>query len=171
MLSRLVITCLPRTKCLLMSLLRLGDKTINGQDGTSVRTEDFSELCAVLIRSVVSNFWDPVDCSPPGSSVYGILQARILERSAISFSRWSSQRKDPTCSNPCLLCLLHWQADSLPLNHLGSPCRKYNVLKVRTIAFVLERRVEVGLKCIQGGEANSDHLDLELSARSSDPFA
>ena len=24
-------------------------------------------------------------------------------------------------SNPCLLCLLHWQADSLPLSHLGSP--------------------------------------------------
>ena len=90
MLSRLVITCLPRTKCLLMSLLRLGDKTINGQDGTSVRTEDFRELCAVLIRSVVSNFWDPVDCSPPGSSVYGIFQARILKWVAISFSRISS---------------------------------------------------------------------------------
>ena len=30
---------------------------------------------------------NPVDCSPPGSSVRGILQARILERVAISFSR------------------------------------------------------------------------------------
>ena len=30
---------------------------------------------------------DPVDCSPPGSSVHGILQARILEWAAISFSR------------------------------------------------------------------------------------
>ena len=29
---------------------------------------------------------DPVDCSPPGSSVHGILQARILEWGAISFS-------------------------------------------------------------------------------------
>ena len=27
-------------------------------------------------------------------------------------------------SNPYLLCLLHWQADSLPLNHLGRPQRK-----------------------------------------------
>ena len=34
---------------------------------------------------------DPVDCSPPGSSVRGILQARILEWVAISFSRGSSQ--------------------------------------------------------------------------------
>ena len=30
---------------------------------------------------------DPVDCSPPGSSTHGILQARILEWVAISFSR------------------------------------------------------------------------------------
>ena len=33
---------------------------------------------------------DPMDCSPPGSSVHGILQARILECVAISFSRGSS---------------------------------------------------------------------------------
>ena len=26
--------------------------------------------------------------------------------------------------NPCLLHLLHWQADSLPLSHLGNPCRE-----------------------------------------------
>ena len=34
---------------------------------------------------------NPVDCSPPGSSVHGILMARILEWVAISFSRGSSQ--------------------------------------------------------------------------------
>ena len=39
---------------------------------------------------------DPVDCSPPGSSVHGILQARILEWVAISFSRGSSQPRDRT---------------------------------------------------------------------------
>ena len=33
---------------------------------------------------------DPVDCSLPGSSVHGILQARVLEWVAISFSRGSS---------------------------------------------------------------------------------
>ena len=37
--------------------------------------------------SVMSDSWDPVDCSLPGSSVHGILQARILEWVAISFSR------------------------------------------------------------------------------------
>ena len=34
---------------------------------------------------------DPVDCSPPGSSVHGILQAGVLERAAISSSRGPSQ--------------------------------------------------------------------------------
>ena len=38
-----------------------------------------------------------VDCSPPGSSVHGILQARILEWVAISFSRGSSWPRDRTC--------------------------------------------------------------------------
>ena len=37
-----------------------------------------------------------MDCSPPGSSIHGILQARILEWVAISFSRGSSQPKDRT---------------------------------------------------------------------------
>ena len=48
-----------------------------------------------------------MNCSPPGSSVHGILQARILEWVAMPSSRGSSQ--------PCLLHLLHWQTASLPL--------------------------------------------------------
>ena len=47
-----------------------------------------TQLCPTLC--------DPVDCSPPGSSIYGILQARILEWVAISFSRGSSQPRDQT---------------------------------------------------------------------------
>ena len=39
---------------------------------------------------------DPMDCRPPGSSVRGILQARILEWVAIPFSRGSSQARDRT---------------------------------------------------------------------------
>ena len=38
----------------------------------------------------MSDSCDPMECSPPGSSVHGILQARILEWVAISFSRGSS---------------------------------------------------------------------------------
>ena len=40
--------------------------------------------------SVVSTLCDPMDCSPPGHSVCGILQARIREWVAIPFSRESS---------------------------------------------------------------------------------
>ena len=39
---------------------------------------------------------DPVDCSPPCSSVHGILQARVLEWVAISFTRGSSWPRDRT---------------------------------------------------------------------------
>ena len=45
---------------------------------------------------VVSNSLGPVDCSLPGSSAHGILQARILEWVANSFSRGSSQPRDRT---------------------------------------------------------------------------
>ena len=40
---------------------------------------------------------DPVNCSPSGSSIYGILQTRILEWIAISYSRGSSWPRDWTC--------------------------------------------------------------------------
>ena len=39
---------------------------------------------------------DPVDCSPPGSSVHGIFQSWVLEWVAVSFSRGSSQPRDRT---------------------------------------------------------------------------
>ena len=56
---------------------------------------------------------DPVDCSPPGSAVYGILQAKILERIV---QRGSYEGIFPTQGWTLrLLSLLHWQADSLPL--------------------------------------------------------
>ena len=42
---------------------------------------------------------DPVDCSPPGSSVHGILQARVLEWVAIPFSRGSSWARDWTLAS------------------------------------------------------------------------
>ena len=41
-------------------------------------------LCVLVTQSCLT-FCDPMDCSPPGSSVHGILQARILEWAAISF--------------------------------------------------------------------------------------
>ena len=63
----------------------------------------------------------PVDHSLPGSSVHGILQARILKWGGVAFSRGSSWLRDWTL---CILLLLHWQAGSLPLVPLGKPSLK-----------------------------------------------
>ena len=49
----------------------------------------FIELCVLVAQSCLT-FYDPMDCSSPGSSVRGILQARRLEWVAIPFSRGSS---------------------------------------------------------------------------------
>ena len=43
--------------------------------------------CCCLVAKSYLNLWGTMDNSPPGSSVHGILQARILEWVAISFSR------------------------------------------------------------------------------------
>ena len=56
---------------------------------------------------------DPMDCSPLGSSVRGILQAGILKWVAVSYSR------EIFLSQGLKLHLQHWQAGSLPLSPLG----------------------------------------------------
>ena len=50
----------------------------------------------VLITQLCPTLCDPVDCSPPDSSVHGILQTRLLEWVTIPFSRGSSQPRDQT---------------------------------------------------------------------------
>ena len=53
-----------------------------------------------------------MDCSPPGSPVHGIPQAIMLEWVVMPFSRGSSPPRDQT---PISLCLLDWQAGTLPV--------------------------------------------------------
>ena len=53
-------------------------------------------VCVCVCVSHSHTHTDPIDCSVPGSSVRGILQARILEWAAISFSIGSSQPRDQT---------------------------------------------------------------------------
>ena len=65
-------------------------------------------LC--LITQLCPTLCDPMDCSPPGSSVHGILQERILEWVAMPSSRRSSQPRSPAL-----------QADSLPSEPPGEP--------------------------------------------------
>ena len=52
--------------------------------------------CCCLVGKSCPTLLDPMDSSPPGSSVHGIFQARILERVAISFSRGTSLPRDQT---------------------------------------------------------------------------
>ena len=52
--------------------------------------------CESEVAQLCPTLCDPMDCSPQGSSVHGILQARILEWAAISFSRGSSRPRDRT---------------------------------------------------------------------------
>ena len=66
-----------------------------------------STVCAHLHLTLCN----PMDCRPSGSSVHGILQARILERLPFPTPR--------DLPNPGIKPM-SWQGDSLPLSHLGS---------------------------------------------------
>ena len=57
------------------------------------------EKVKVLVAQSSLTLCDLMDCSPPGSSVHGILQARILEWVAISFSGESSQPRFPALAD------------------------------------------------------------------------
>ena len=84
---------------------------------TSTIWEAQSSWCAQVAQSCPwPTLCSPIDCSPPGFSVHGVFQARILGLVAISYCRWSSKGL-----NVKLLCLLHWQVESLPLELSGKP--------------------------------------------------
>ena len=70
----------------------------------------------MLVAQLCLTLCDSMNCSPPGSSVHGILQARILEWVAMPSSRESSQPRVRIhiFATPAL------KADSLLLSHQGS---------------------------------------------------
>ena len=70
-----------------------------------------------LVAKSCPTLCDPMDCSPPGFSVHGTFQARILEWNTFPST---GDLPDPGIE-PVSLSLLHWQVDSLPLSHLGKP--------------------------------------------------
>ena len=91
---------------LLASSLKKGPRKKNGRGGF---------YCCCLVAKSCLTLCDPIDCSLPGSSVHGISQARILDGHIFLQGIIPTQG-----SNPCCLCLLHWQAGSLALSHQGS---------------------------------------------------
>jgi len=80
----------------------VASKRVNPHESESEVAQSYLTLC------------NPVDCSPPSSSVRGILQAKILEWVAISFSRGSSNPRIELRS-PAL------QADALTSEPPGKP--------------------------------------------------
>ena len=73
------------------------------------RSKLWLRAVTVQSRSHVQLFWDPMDCSLPGSSVCGILEAKTLEWVAIPFSRLSFWPRDRSCVS-CIgrWILYHW---------------------------------------------------------------
>ena len=67
---------------------RTGQNWVTNTMIMSVQFSSVSQSCPILCN--------PMDCSPPGSSVHGILQARILEWIVIPFSRGISKPRDQT---------------------------------------------------------------------------
>ena len=95
----------------------------------SIEREQIFANCAsdVSAKSLQScpTLCNPKDCSLSGASVHGILQARILESVAISFSRGLSGPRDQTWVSQIYL---HWQVDFLPSAPLGeAPYIRYEV--------------------------------------------
>ena len=84
---------------------------INVSDKTFLPEKPFTGLSSINICSVCAQLCptlcNPMDCSLPGSSVCGILQARILEWVAVFYSRGSSQLRDCTHSF-CVSCTGRW---------------------------------------------------------------
>ena len=77
-------------------------------------------LCCAKLLQLCPALCNPVDCSPPGSSVHGMLQARILEWVSMPSSKGSSQPRD--LPNPGIKPRsLALRAVSLLLSHQGSP--------------------------------------------------
>ena len=65
-----------------------GNPRRNGDTGKQI-------ICCCLITQSHLTLCHPMDCSPPGSSVHGISQSRILEWVAISFSRFPDPGIEP----------------------------------------------------------------------------
>ena len=95
MLSRLVITFLPRSKCLLISWLQspsaviLEPKKIKSDTVSTVSPSISHEVMGPgesEVAQLCPTLSNPMDCSPPASSSHGIFQARVLEWGDTAFS-------------------------------------------------------------------------------------
>ena len=93
----------------------------------------------VVVAQSCPTLWDPMDCSPPGSSVHGILQARMLEWVAIPFSRGSSQSRDWTwVSHNASRVFTIWATRTWSRDHIKLVKDVLGGISVREMAFYRE---------------------------------
>ena len=144
-------------------------------------------LCLTLL--------DPVDCSPPGSSIHGILQATILEQVVRPSSRWSSQPRDQTsvsytaCNGQVVLFylapagkppaqswwavnLVHYSIKGGMDNSRNKPLAKQNhtnVLRLQAFQCFLSQEQEM-LQCEEPFCSNYHYLQLQSSMNSSHTY-
>ena len=86
-----------------------------------IKEQSETSVCVCMCVLDCVGVCKSMDYSRLGSSVHGILQARILERVAIFYSRGIFPTQGLNLSLLRLLHLLHWQLEFSPLCHLGSP--------------------------------------------------
>ena len=94
----------------------------------------------MLVSQSCLTLCNPRDCSPPGSSVRGIFQARILEGVAVSFSRGSS-----------------WSRDQTQVTHIAG--RHFNLWTTREAHIFFEIHLNTGIfssKCVRFSHLEHD---------------
>ena len=96
--------------------------------------------------------YNPMDYTLPGSSIHGILQARILEWVGVPSSQGSSQSRDQTCIS---YVYLHWHVGSLPLASTGKPSAIHMCVCVYVCMYTYMR--------------NPGHREFKLVAKSHTP--
>ena len=105
---------------------------------------------------------DRMDCSPLGSSVHGILQSRILEWVAISFSRGSSQQRDQTHVS-YVSCIIRWVL--YLQNNLESPSMDNFFLSKSISEIFVFNLFIVSIMCGQGNNNSLQYSWASLVAQ------
>ena len=122
----------------------------------------------VCVCMLVTQSWptlcDPMDCIPPGSSVHGIFQARILEWVAISFSRGSSRPRDRTqvfCIAGRFFTIRTTREAQSHVGNGNSPCSHLQTSQITSGRNKQDRNLLGIAAAREGGEAEGTALPLE----------
>ena len=123
----------------------------------------FFSLCNVIVAQLCPILCDLMDCIPPGSSVCGFLQGRILEWVAIPFSRGCFQPRDWTQVSGIADSLYH-------LSHEGSPFFSVESGIIKGCEEQKQRkRISQCISCLRFREGEEGFIgSLEREGRSSE---